>query len=197
MKCLTYFSAALVFLFAFGNLQAQEPVKKEMKSEIKTEKKEVKTEKKGIKSERKALHKLEGSQVSERTKNSFYADFGNVPNVKWKRAEFLDEAVFTKDGKEMEAYYDFDSKLVGTTQVKTFTDIPASAQKEIKKKYADYKIGPVIFFDDNEANDADMLLFDTQFEDADNYFVELTKDNTKQIIQVNTKGELFFFKELK
>jgi hypothetical protein len=190
MKRLSYFSAALVFLFAFGNLQAQEPVKKELKSEIKTAKKEIKTD-------RKTLHKLEGTRIPQRTKESFVSDFGNIPDVKWKRASYLDEAVFTKDGKEMKAYYDFFSKLVGTTQQKTFTDLPEKVQKEIKTKYKDYKIGEVVFFDDNEACESDMLLFDTQFEDADNYFVELTKGNMKQIVQVNTKGELFFFKELK
>lgn len=190
MKCLTYFSAALVFLFAFGTLQAQEPVKKEIKTEIKTAKKE-------IKSDRKALHKLEGNVIPQRTKEAFEKDFGNVGNVKWQRASFLDEAVFAKDGKEMKAYYDFYNNLVGTTQLKTFADLPEKAQKEIKAKYKDYKIGPVVFFDDNEANETDMLLFDTQFDDEDNYFVELTKNNTKLVVQVNDKGEVFFFKEIK
>ena len=96
----------------------------------------------------------------------------------------------------MKAYYDFYSKLVGTTMLKTFTDLPIKSQKEIKAKYKDYKIGRVVFFDDNEANESDMFFYNTQFSDADNYFVELSKDKKNIVLQVNNEGELFFFKEL-
>lgn len=195
MKKLAILSMTAMFALAFVQLSAQD-VKKEIKSEIKTEKKEVKVEKKAIKTEREELRKLVGNEVTEQTKIAFYADFGNVPNVKWKRADYLDEAVFTKDGKEMKAYYDFYSKLVGTTMIKTFADLPVKSQKEIKAKYKDYKIGKIVFFDDNEANDSDMYFYNTQFSDADNYFVELSKDTKNIVVQVNAEGELFFFKEL-
>ena len=195
MKKLAVLSMIAMFALAFVQLSAQD-VKKEIKTEIKTEKKDIKVEKKAIKTEREELHKLEGNVVSEQTKTAFYADFGKVPNVKWKRAVYLDEAVFTKDGKEMKAYYDFYSKLVGTTMLKTFADLPIKSQKEIKAKYKDYKIGTVVFFDDNEANDSDMYFYNTQFSDADNYFVELSKDTKKIVVQVNAEGEVFIFKEL-
>jgi len=195
MKKLAILSMTAMFALAFVQLPAQE-IKKEIKSEIKNEKKDVRTEKKEIKTGRKELHKLEGNAITEQTKAAFLADFGDVPNVKWKRAVYLDEAVFTKDGKEMKAYYDFYSKLVGTTMLKTFTDLPIKSQKEIKAKYKDYKIGRVVFFDDNEANESDMFFYDTQFSDADNYFVELSKDKKNIVLQVNAEGELFFFKEL-
>lgn len=196
MKKLAILSLIAIFVLAFEQLPAQEVKKEAIKSEIKGAKKEVKTEKKEVKAERKELRKLEGSVVSEMTKNAFYADFGNIKNVTWKRDVYLDEAVFAKDGKEMKAYYDFNSKLVGTTSMKTFADIPQTAQKEIKNKYKGYTIGEVVFFDDNEANDTDMLLFGTQFEDADNYFVELSKANENIILQVNALGEVFYFEKL-
>jgi len=195
MKKLAVLSMTAMFALAFVQLSAQD-VKKEIKTEIKTEKKDIKVEKKAIKTEREELRKLEGSEVSQMTKSAFFADFGDVPNVKWKRADYLDEAVFTKDGKEMKAYYDFYSKLVGTTMLKTFADLPVKSQKEIKAKYKDYTIGNVVFFDDNEANSTDMILFGTQFSDADNYFVQLSKDKKNIVVQVNAEGELFFFKQL-
>jgi hypothetical protein len=190
MKKLVILSISVFFEMVFFQLPAQVVNKEAIKSEIKGAKKEIKTEKK-------ELRKLEaGSSVSTLTKNAFFVDFGNIPDVKWKRAVFLDEAVFNKDGKEMKAYYDFYSKLVGTTSIKTFSDIPLNAQKDIKAKYKDYAIGSVVFYDDNEANDTDMLLWDTQFSDADNYFVELSKDKKNIVLQVNAEGEVFFFKEL-
>ena len=91
MKKLAILSMTAMFALAFVQLPAQE-IKKEIKSEIKNEKKDVRTEKKEIKTGRKELHKLEGNAITEQTKAAFFADFGNVPNVKWKRAVYLDEA---------------------------------------------------------------------------------------------------------
>ena len=77
----------------------------------------------------------------------------------------------------------------------TIADLGKTA--EIKKKYPGYKVENVIFFDDNEANDTDMMLYGIQFEDADNYFVELSKNNQTLVVQVNPFGEVFFFKQVR
>ena len=171
-----------VFLFAFTLVQGQ------------TKNTETKKEQKAG---RIALKKLEGTNVSVMSKDNFAKDFGNLPNVQWKRVNTYDEATFMKDGKEMKAFYDFDSKLVGTTTHVTFADVPAKGQKEIKKQYKDYTVESVVFFDDNEANETDMILYGVQFDDSDNYFVELAKGTNKIILQVNSSGEVFFFKQLK
>jgi hypothetical protein len=185
MKKLAIFSLIAIFALAFVQLSAQD-----------TKKAAIKTEKKESKTERKELRKLEGNVVDVRSKNAFITNFGNVPDVNWKRTNNFDEATFTKDGKKMTSFFDFDSNLVGTTVVKSFADLPSDAQKEVKLKYKDYKIGPVILYDDNEANDTDMILYDTQFDDADNYFVELSKGNEKTVLRVNTDGVVFFFKKI-
>jgi len=39
-------------------------------------------------------------------------------------------------------------------------------------------------------------LYGVQFEDADNYFVELSKGIKKNVLQVNTEGVVCFFKQL-
>lgn len=73
------------------------------------------------------------------------------------------------------------------------TDLPLSAQKQIARQYKDYTVQKVIFFDDNEAVDTDMILYGSQFDDADNYFVELTKDNKSVVLQVSTEGLVGYF----
>jgi hypothetical protein len=178
----------MTFLFAMSIVLGQ--TQKADKEKTKETKKETKTE-------RIALKKLEGSDVSTVAKSNFSSDFKEAKNVEWKRVETYDKASFTdKDGKKMSAFYDIDGNLVGTTQYKTFADIPENGQKEIKKNYKDYTIGQVVFYDDNENNDTDMILYGIQFEDQDNYFVELTKEKNKIILQVNPSGEVFFFKQL-
>jgi hypothetical protein len=181
MKKLAIMSMTFLLVMAVVQIQAQEKGKET---------------KKEVKAERKALRKLERSEVSPTSKRNLQADFGNLSNVKWKTSDYFDEATFTKDGHEMTAFYDFKGELVGTTLIKTFADVPANGQKSIKKQYKDYSVGPVIFFDDNEANDTDMLLYGVQFDDEDNYFVELTKGNSKIIERVNIAGDVFFFKQL-
>lgn len=181
MKRLAILSMTLMLAFTVVQSQAQEP-KKEVRKEAKNG--------------RKALRRLEKNEVNTTSRNSLISDFGNITDVKWTKAEYLDEARFTKDGKELTAFYDYDGKLVGTTQVKTFADLPPKGQKEIKNKYKDFTIGPVIYFDDNEFNDSDMLLYGLQFQDEDNYFVELTKGNKKEVVRVDAIGGVYFFKQL-
>jgi hypothetical protein len=186
MKTLTLLTMACLFTFATMQSQAQDLANLKSKKEIKKE----------VKTERKALRKLEGPIISNRSINNFSSDFGNISNVVWKRTNNFDEATFTKDGQKLTAYYDFESNLVGTTTEKTFADVPAAGQKEIKARYKDFSIDQVIFFNDNEYNETDMLLWGSQFDDADNYFVVLSKAQSKLILRVNTEGNVSFFKKL-
>nr|WP_199002170.1 hypothetical protein [Flavobacterium sp. ASV13] len=178
-------------------LQAQTSQEAQVKSEIKSISKKdpnAKTEKKDL---RKELHKLEGQDVSNLSKNQFATDFGNIPNVKWVRSDYFDQATFNKNGATSTAFYDSNSQLVGTTTAKKFADLPAKAQKEINDKYKGYTKGLVTFYDDNEENDTDMLLYSTQFDDADNYFVEVSKNGKNTVLQVTTEGAVAYFNSMK
>jgi hypothetical protein len=179
---------SMAFLFCLLSAQGQT---------LKADKEKVKEDKKEVKADRVALKKLEGTMVSVQSKNAFNEDFSGATNVTSKRLDVFDEFLFTnKNGKQEMAYYDIDSKLVGTTQTRQFSDLSPKVQEQIKKDYKDYTIGPVIFFNDNETNTTDMMIYGKQFEDSDNYFVELTKGAKKIIVQVDSEGLVFFFTEL-
>jgi hypothetical protein len=185
MKTLNFLSMTLMLALTVVFTQANE-----------TRNSDFGTTKKKTKTERKELRKLEGSTVSDFAKRQFYSDFGNVPDTHWNRELNFDVASYKYDGQEWKAYYDADAHLVGTTSAKKVSDLPLKAQKEISAKYKGFTIGPVIFFDDNEANETDMALFGVQFEDTDNYFVEVTKGDNKTILQVDTTGSVSFFRKL-
>lgn len=169
------------------------------------EKKEVRKEndlhaKTARKTHRKAMRQLEGSEVSKLTKDAFYADFGKIDKVNWVRYDQLDEATFSKNGVKTIAYYDYGSKLVGTTVTKTYADLPAAARKEIEKQYKDrgYEVGQVIMYDDNEANDSDMILYGEQFAGADHYFVEVGKEGKLSVLMVDpSMGGVSFLTEVR
>ena len=129
------------------------------------------------------------------TAQHFMIDFPNASNVTWKRTAF-DEASFTLNGKQLNAFYDLDDELIGTTTPANYSDIPAMAQKEIEKYYKGYTPSAVILFDDNEFNDTDMILYGNSFEDEDNYFVEMTNNNKTIVLQVNMEGLVSFFKDI-
>jgi len=191
MKKLVLLTTVLL-LFSVLNAQTS---KETPKNDNKSKKQEESAIKKEKREERKELRKQEGKVVGDKSKQSFIRDFGNIPSVKWERTINFDEALFSKNGKELTAYYDVDANLVGTTSNVTFNDLPAKAQKEIKDKYKEYSKS-VIFFDDNEANESDMLLYGVQCDDIDSYFIEVQKDNKRTILKVNPAGYVYYFTTL-
>ncbi|MEP7374277.1 MAG: hypothetical protein ABI675_12855 [Chitinophagaceae bacterium] len=194
MKALITFSAATLMLAASVNAQT---IEASVKNDIASLNKQESVIKKEKKEEKKEIRTLKGTEVSYQAEQQFMQDFGNINVTRWERTPEYDKAVFTKDGQTMYAYYDIEAKLIGTTMDKVFADIPANAQKYIDSKYRGYSKAGVVFFDDNEFNDADMILYNQPFEDADNYFVDLQKDNKEIIVRVNMNGDVSFFKQLK
>ncbi|MGC1391988.1 MAG: hypothetical protein WA816_13210 [Bacteroidales bacterium] len=175
---------SITFLFAVSVLHGQTQTPDKAKT------KEVKKEQKA---ERVALKKLEGTVVNEKAKSNFMVAFPDATNAQWKRVNTYDEVAFTKAGHQMKGYYDIDGNLVGTTEFKTYADLPVKGQNEIKTRYPGYTPGQVIFYDDNEANETDMIMYGIQFDDVDSYFVELSKGTRKIAVQVLMDGEVKFF----
>jgi hypothetical protein len=129
------------------------------------------------------------------TRQHFLTDFPNATNVTWKRNGF-EEASFTANGKDMKAFYDYDHELIGTTTPVNYFDLPAIARKYIEKHYSEYTTQSVILFDDNEYNQSDMKLYGNAFEDADNYFIELSNNNKTIVLEVNMEGLVTYFSDL-
>ncbi|NML22921.1 hypothetical protein HHL16_18735 [Pseudoflavitalea sp. G-6-1-2] len=141
--------------------------------------------------------KRELPSFSYQANEQFLNDFDNVSNVVWRHDSYFDIVSFTKDGISQTAYYDASATLVGTCFDKTFADLPQSAQNYINKKYAGYTKGPIMLFDDNEANETNMSLYGTQFEDEDNYFIELKKGNEDFVLRITPLGGIFWFKTIR
>lgn len=175
----TFITSAIIAALAITGAQAQ-TLAKEVKKEHRAEK-----------------HAEARQEVSSRSKDSFYADFGQVADAKWVRGPQFDEVTFTKDSQKQTAFYDSHFVLVGTTADKKFTDIPAKAQKEIQKQFKNYAIGAVVEYKDNENNDTNMLLYGTQFDDADHYFVTVSKGKEADVLMVKTDGQISFFSTLR
>ena len=157
--------------------------------------KEAKQEKSESRIKERELRKND-NVASYQSNQEFMRDFPHAENTIWNVTRNFEEATFIAGGIETTAYYDADSQLVGTTVEKNFSDIPANAQAYIKNHFKGYRIGTVVLFDDNEDNDTDMRLYNTDFEDADNYFIVLKNDKESIIVKADMEGLVSFFKKL-
>jgi len=194
MKKIWVFSAAAFCFISASNAQSNYiSTSSDMAS---LNRKDVLNKKEG-KEQQLEKRELGKKEISFQTSQHFYQDFGDLPIVKSERTPNFDEITFVKDGSAQIAFYDDASNLVGTMADKPFEDLPTDAQNFINRHYNDYSVKAVRFFDDNEANDTNMNLYDKEFEDEDSYFVELQNDSRTIIVHVTLDGDVRFFRELK
>ncbi|MBI1343617.1 MAG: hypothetical protein GC171_11840 [Terrimonas sp.] len=150
-----------------------------------------------IKKEKHELKREKANSVydgaGELTLSQFNIDFGNIPIIRSETDPAYDKVIFNKDGKLYAAYYDLDTRLIGTTTEVSFADLPINAQQYINEKYPDYKKGPILLFDDNEFNPNGLILYDRAFGDEDNYFIELRKGNENIVLESSMDGEVSYF----
>ncbi|NLX82145.1 MAG: hypothetical protein GXZ03_11375 [Proteiniphilum sp.] len=85
---------------------------------------------------------------------------------------------------------------MGTVTIKTFADLPETAQNKINEDYSDYRRVLILYYDDSNMNDAYILLFDEEISEPDTYFVELSKNGSNIVLGFSMKGELTFHKKL-
>ena len=187
----------VMLLSAFSVLNAQTQTMTAERGNSTGYGKEVKSAK-PAKSEKAPLRARASERVNSVSMINFGIDFPNAEDVIWHRTDNLDQATFTnaKDGMRTRAYYDSDGILVGSTTAGKLADLPEKAIQTIKTDYKDYSIGPIVYFLDNALNDADMVLWATQFDDSDMYFAELDKGTQKIIVRITPSGDVSFFKQL-
>jgi hypothetical protein len=129
-------------------------------------------------------------------KFQFSQDFPNAKFATWAQGKFVEASFLDGDVLKV-AYYDEDNNLVGTTTDMDAAALPEKARDHIDQMYPGYSIEKVVFFDDNEANDTDMFLYNISFDDADNYFPLLVRGSKKIILKVTPEGEVSFFESLR
>jgi hypothetical protein len=159
------------------------------------EKKAAKETEKELKDPKKAIDVYKRGPVSEKSKAQFLIDFGRIPDALWSTTDYYDKVFFTdKNGQKMTAFYGRDGKLVATSFIKAFTDLPSIAQRKIKKVYKDYAITSVYFID-YRAEKGGVRYYGRRLL-TDNYFVVIASKTMEILLRVNTNGTVFFFKQL-
>lgn len=190
-----FFSAMLMMLLSAA-LYSQSS-ENNVKNDLAMIRKDDARLKKQERTEKKELKRIEATDVSYMTMNNFYADFPGARVISKERTPFYDRVSYSLNGQQHAAFYDINSNLIGTITVKTYTDLPVNARNLIDRKYRGYQKAAVLLFDDNEENDADMILYGKVFDDRDSYFIELSKPARRIVLQVTPEGEVSFFGDIK
>lgn len=134
-------------------------------------------------------------QIGFMAREAFYRDFREATDEHWTSGKTMDRVDFVWNGKNLSAYYDQQANLIGTTEQRSWEDLPEKARKDILKKYPGFTAHDVIFFEDNTFNETDMILYDNRFDDADNYFVQLMNGDREVVLQVSPEGYVSVFRE--
>jgi len=123
--------------------------------------------------------------VSKYVAANFAASFTKAKNVTWKSNDQFDMVSFVIDNEQLNAFYDNNGELIGTSKTFAFDKLPKAALETITTKYTfpDYQLQDCIEFV-NSANEK-------------NYYVSFGKKNESVVLEINRSGIVSVFSKTK
>jgi hypothetical protein len=119
-------------------------------------------------------------------KNSFNADFGKAIDVAWTINEQYTKASFTMHKQQMEAFYNSNGDLIGTSKSIDLDELPVAAKRTLIKKYGEFMaLGG---FSVKEA-----IRFDRIDDGA--YFISLDNEKETVILKVGDTGDVSIYNQ--
>ena len=122
------------------------------------------------------------NKVNSKALRNFSYEFSNAENVNWTSTENYLKASFTLNKKNMDAFYDVEGNILGTSSKIDLTDLPTIAKRSFAKKYSGYTVTEAIRFDAT---------------DETAYFISAQDEARSLILKVSDKGMVSVFKSVK
>lgn len=118
----------------------------------------------------------DGDQVTEKVKAAFKTDFAMASQVTWEKNSDFYFASFWLNQVKVDAAYNEEGELVGTSRKISTAQLPLSLGVELGKKYADYKISATAY--------------ELNYEGQTSYY--LSAENGKQVLNLkcNANGDI-------
>jgi hypothetical protein len=119
--------------------------------------------------------------VSTKVTEHFAASFKNANNVSWKADGRYDKVSFVLAGEKVDAFYDTEGDLIGTSRTLAFDKLPKSALETITTKYTypEYQLKDCIEF--------------TNSSKEKNFYVSLERKNETIVLEINKVGGVSVF----
>jgi hypothetical protein len=124
----------------------------------------------------------DANKINFRISESFKHEYNNATNVNWTLRPTFAKASFEVDGKKVEAFYNLEGKMIGTSKSISIDELPVGSKRSFAKKYAGYTVQEAIKFDG---------------EDDTAYYISAENSEQSLILRVEEAGGLSIFKRTK
>jgi hypothetical protein len=115
------------------------------------------------------------TKVSSIAKRSFQTDFNQASNVIWTAGEDYSKVTFTLNNVRMEAFYEANGDIIGTSKAISLDELPVTAKRSFTKKFSNYNVKEAIRFEGKD--------------DAA-YFISAEDDKQLVIVKIDQFGRL-------
>ena len=124
----------------------------------------------------------DANKVNSKAAIAFKEEFTAAQNVQWTSTEDYVRASFTLDNKNMEAFYDKQGNMIGTSSTISISDLPTNAKRSFAKKYADFTVKEAIQFIGN---------------DETSYYVSAENEAQSVVLKISVEGFISVFKSVR
>lgn len=118
------------------------------------------------------------SKVSFRVLNAFKAQFTGATDINWSINADYTKVDFTIEGEKVEAFYNSNGDVIGTSRKTEFKRLPLSAIQKIKKNYAKYRVTETIELELNGER---------------KYYLSVENESDRKILEVSLYGQVTVF----
>lgn len=87
------------------------------------------------------------TNVNVKVLNNFKTTFAKASEISWTSTDDYAKAVFTIDNVKMEAFFNIDGELIGTSKNITLDELPVNAKRTFAKRFSGYTVKETIHFD--------------------------------------------------
>jgi hypothetical protein len=86
------------------------------------------------------------NHVGREVISNFNNEFANASEVEWSTTSSYAVATFVEDNRRMQAFYNFDGELIGSSRAITLDNLPSFAKRAFARKYEGYTVKEAIKF---------------------------------------------------
>jgi len=116
------------------------------------------------------------------TLNNFKSQFTEAADVNWTTTTNFAKATFTLNNQQMEAFYNIDGDMIGTSKKITLEELPVLAKREFAKNFNGYTVNEAIHF---------------KGADEEAYYIRANNEKESVIVKVSLDQYLSIFKKVK
>lgn len=114
--------------------------------------------------------------------NNFSSTFRDASGITWSASGDFAKATFTNNNVKMNAFYNINGDLIGTSKAISMDELPVGAKRTFAKKFGGYTVTEAIIFEAPE-------------ETA--YFISANNDSENVIAKVNQHEQVSIYKKTK